>query len=376
MGHPEATGTDGTSSFIGLLGTSSSEGDEINTQYKFYTAFTCTDLRVEVGSLVDTTLTVTLRDDEADTSVAVAVSATGWTEDLTDSASAVADSLMCANAVSLGMHGDNFLLNEVMLTIEHATTTAPIFGAGGQFFIGAERHSSLGSEYAANQYVQQATRIKRATVLSNLRVRTISVSSPNYDVSPVKNGSASTSVTININATGTFEDATGSESYASGDTASIGHDRTTGSYTISQLQIDADIPEMWHSIGLSGATTREYRPFTGLDAVTTADDGYFMRIGSVSAGSLEAYVTTAGSGTRDITLRVGSTNSTNLTINVTGTGYLEDVTGSDSIADAANMTLTYASTGSEMIFSTASIECPWSDPGEEEVVRRIFITST
>lgn len=376
MSNPGFVGTDGDGSFISLFGRLNST-TETEVQCKFYTAFTCTDLRVEFTVLIDTNATVTLRDDEADTTVSVAVTATGWTEDLTDSATVAANSLMCYEIASDGMHGDDITIEDVLLTIEHASITAPIWGSGIE---------QVGTSTSYRQFISTTSFVtesdsritfQRATALSNLRINTVSILDEpvDYDVAPFKNGTISSNVIVNILGTGVVEDTTGSESYTSGNTGDMGKVQTTGRISLDVTQIDADTAESWMQTRSGGATTRAYIPFSVSATSTSTNDNYPMRIGSVSAGSLATEIQTAGTGTRDVTLRVGTTNSTNLTINVTGTGYFEDTTGSESVADDDSMTITHASTGGSHTFRYAAVECPWSDPSGPAEARRVMITS-
>ena len=66
---------------------------ESHFQCKFYTAFDASDLRCKVTENTLGTGTMTLRDDEADTSVSLTCSTTGWLEDVTDSVTIAATSV-------------------------------------------------------------------------------------------------------------------------------------------------------------------------------------------------------------------------------------------------------------------------------------------
>lgn len=377
FGNPFAIVEDGDSFFSGILG--KSDGTTEIFDCKFYTNFTCTDLRLEFIT-VSVSAVVTLRDDGVDTDVAVSVTMTGWTEDLTDSATVAANSLMSLNGVNGGtMHGDNLTMLESLLTIEHASTDAPIMGGGINISRSATEYSTMGTgPKISTTQTDVAITFQRATSLSNLRnVANIADTSPDWDISPFKNGTASTSVTINLTATGAVEDITGSESYAVDDTASFGFVRTAGNASFDIFQIDADTPEMWVNSGgsIGVGATRVYMSLSNSIPSTTADDDYDMRIGSVSAGHLETFIVGAGTGTRDVLIRVGSTNSTNLTINVTTSGYLEDLTGSESVADSDSMLTSGISSGDTMNVSYIAVECPWSDPSAGGAARRVMITS-
>lgn len=334
-------------------------------QCKFYVAFTCTDMRAELIT-ADVTSTLTLKDDDVNTTVAISLSATtGWYEDVTDSATPAADSLMHVQLINSGtMHGDDVAVESLMLTIEHASVDAPMFAGGDLGTLSVTTYSPLGTrmqEFTTEADV--AHTIQRATVMANLRHTCRSATSADIDFSPFKNGTASTEVTVNILGTGTLEDLTGSESYASGDTASWGFVLTAGDFSSSSAQLDADTPEKWmNTVQILRVTSTQYYAFNGDDGSSTAEDLYFQRIGSVSAGHLQCFVSEIGTAPMTTQLRVGSTDSSNLIINITATGHANDLTGSESVADGDSVVTKTFTTGGQLTIDWVAVECPWSDP--------------
>ncbi len=360
---PSSAQTNADSLFCATMDLSGLSTTESDVQMKFYSAYACTDLRVEITLLEGGAVgNVTLRDDEADTGVSVAISASGWTEDVTDTATPAADSLVCyALNITSGMHGDNITFETVLMSID--ATDVPIMGLGDVVGRTASQYSPLGTAVAAGLSESDATMtIHRALVVSNLRLNAL-IATGDWDVSPGRNGSASTSVTVNPTSAGIYEDTTGSETYAASDTAAWFMVRTSGNNSFDQLQLDGDTPETWLSTaGIFSITTRIYQPFNGLDVSTSVDDNYFMRIGSVNAGHLECFVSTAAA-TSSISARVDTTNSTNLTLDTSTSGYLEDLTGSDSIADGTSLQITAVATSGTLTASWVALECPWTSVG-------------
>jgi hypothetical protein len=369
-------GSDGTDGYVALFDVDNDvASNEGNHQSKAYTAFTFSDLRSNVTTFTGSpNPLISFRDDGVtSTNVQTAPTGTGWIEDTTGSETVAANSLVNIEVLNQGGHGDDVHTSANLITFEHASTNQPFVGGLGNSissgvtaflsFIGPQ--SPLAVEAEAN------LRIKRAQTASNLRHIQV-VQSSSGTVNTRINGVDSTNLVITVSGTGAYEDVTGSDAYAAEDDGSIEYDNTDtmdsfGGY----YQLDLNTAESWWGHHSDSFTTREYKPFiVGFLGNTTADDNYFARIGSTTAGNLQTYVTAAGSGTRDYTLRIGSTNSTNLTIAITGTGLFEDTTGSEAIADTDSVVATMASTGGSVSISRGAVELPWSAVGAPTVFPR------
>jgi hypothetical protein len=335
-------------------------------QHKLYVAYTVSDIRAKISNHSGPAVSVPFRDDgTASTNVVASVSTDGWAEDTTGSDTIAANSL-CGSEFdqTAGMHGDTYLPEKIMLTYEHASTLAPVVGFNAGT-LSADGFVSLNNAFNATE-ANARTRIYRAANLSNLFTSTESLTGA-WTGAVRLNGSSSSNLTVSM-ATGDVEDTTGTEALAATDDAGFIYDETTaGSISEGIIEAQLDTDETFQGTRFNAVTTREYQGFDGTSGGdTTADDNWLARIGSVSAGNLQTYVSTAGSGTRDVTLRIGSTDSTNLTISVTATGFAEDTTGSDSVADGDNVTISAASSGSSMTYQHADIELPWSAVGAVE----------
>lgn len=365
MGNRNATqSTNGATLYGSYLG-GRTNATESQTQHKLYVAYTISDIRAflieETGG---TAVQYSFRDDGVTSSnltVTLSVDST-WYEDTTGSDTPAADSLCNAIFVHTGGgHGDTFTVGTIMATYEHASTMAPLFaGLMQDFAVQYTALATAGVQQDAATETSARTKIYRALTLSNFFVNVYTFSSGSVDFAVRKSGANSTNLALTASAAGQVEDTTGSESYVSGDTS--GFTMSAGSGTNGGLvHVQGDTAEaIWGAADFTNITTRAYSDCFGEFVSTTANDNFLARIGTVSAGNLRTYVETAGSGTRDVTLRINTTNSTNLTISVTATGEAEDVTGSDSVADGDSVVLTAASTGTAIHTGITHVELPWS----------------
>lgn len=351
---------------------------EADTQIKAYTAYTFSDMRVEcqIGGSV-----ATMRfnaDGTAISALDVSLSGSAWFETIA-SGSVAADSLINYELDSSAqMHGDFAWITQTLVTYEHASTDSPLLGGCSSGSESADTYADFGTQSGfTTTEVERERRFQRPQALNNLRVNCTVASTLTSTFALRKDGVTSSTVTMSVSGTGIVEDAAGSESYASGEDGAFIWDFSAGSGTLWVWQVQMDTPETFLSSAFSATlSTRKYLPFSGANAPLTADDDYNWRGGASTAGSLSTYISDAGSGTRDVTFRFGSTNSTALTISVTTTGYSEDIIGSESVAEEDSVQITAASTGSSIDIEMASIELPWSDPsGEPPAVRRVMITS-
>jgi len=336
-----------------------------------YVAYTASDLKAKFGTVSDTGngSHYTLRDDATNSDVGLSITSTGWIEDLTSTAAIASGSELAFALQNLGMHGDhiNMQAGGGMFTLENASVNAGIIGWSTSNTITTTVFAPFGPGFAYDAAEVSATHeMKRDTVLSNLSVTVSSESSSDFDHAPSKNGTASTSVTVNTAGTGQVEDTTGSETYAEGDDACFEHLRTAGSTNLTMVSIETDIEELWlGSQGLAGATNHHMK--FSCTYAGGLDDEFDMRIGSVSAGNLVTYVVFAGGSPSSVDLRVGSTNSTNVSIDTTTSGYLEDVTGSESIGDADSAMIRYLGTGTPVEVDFAAVEIPWSATSDHKL---------
>ncbi len=349
--------------FAGVQKTTESEA-----QAKAYTAYTFSDMRVNVGSLSGPNCTMHFRDDGADvTALDVSLTGSGWFETIA-SAAVVADSLVNYEIDSTGqMHNDTVTVDAVLITYEHASTESPLLGGASSTTIDVGRYVQFGTNghFFNASADQQEVIFKRSQALNNLRINCTAAASLTATFQLSKDGAGSSTVTLSVTGTGIQEDTTGSDSYADGDGGAFLWNRSAGTATIAIWQCQMDSAETWlNSISLAdNTTTRKYAEFGGEPPTTTADDNWDWRGGSSTAANLQCYVITAGSGTRDCTLRVASTNSTAVSISITTTGFLEDTTGSESIGDTDSVQFTFASTGTAVNLARISIELPWSAAG-------------
>lgn len=345
----------------GSLGASSAgTATEAANQIKLYIAYTLSNLRIKVTTNTGTNQ-VGLRDDGSGSiSQLISVTATGWLEDVTGSDTPAANSLVCV-AFSSTAHGNALTVKNGLLTYEHSSSNAPLLIAGHNV---SSFSTSMFFSVGTRSSTEDETRLNlfRPSVCTNLRTYLTTAGASGLTVSVGINGASSSNVTVSPTATGAFEDTTGSESYSANDDYNIRAIRTSNSWLINVLQAQLDTQTGLIAEVTAGdtATTRLYAAFYGVaDAALTADDNYTARMGSITAANLQCYCTAAGTGTRDVTLRVASANSTNLTCSITGTGYFEDVSGSDSVGDTDHLGWSLASTGTAITIVRVAVEAPW-----------------
>ena len=345
--------------FFTAWGTSTTEAQ---VQRKFYTAYTVSALRANVTAIAGTG-TVAFRDDGVSSSnQSLSVTTTGWQEDVTGTDTTAADSLCNWVIIGGGSHGNSISVNYVLMTYEHASINSPLVGGSDtatqstDLFYAVTNGDGDGAEAAAK------TRLFRSVAASSLRAYLTTASASGLTVAIGKNGVSSTNVSVTPSSTGAIEDTTGTESFASGDDANLRAIRTANSWVIAalQAQLDTEAGIMGaHSETGYGATTREYEHFGGIASnSTTADDNRTVRSGAITVANWQCYLSTNGSGTRDATVRVVSTDSTNLTISLTATGHYEDVTGSESVGDTDHLGWSLAA-GTTIVIRQVALEAPW-----------------
>lgn len=336
---------------------------EANAHCKFYLAYTVSALRARCSVFADGPGNVAFRDDGASSSnLAISITASGWAEDVTGSDTPAADSL-CNLIVSTASHGDSLTVNHMLLTYEHASTLTPMVGVGsnGQL-IDATRYFTIGTADYLGTDIEAVSKYRtmRATTFNNLRVYCVSVSTPTVTVAIGNDGVSSSAVTASPSASGAIEDVTGTEVVASGHDANIRVVRSAGSITTSTIQATHDAESgIWGIQHFWAATTRTYASFGRDDPSTTPDDSFTARVGSISIAKLQCYLNAGGAGTRDVKVRVGSSDSSNLVIDLTGvSGYLEDVTGSEAVTDTQHVGRSWASSGDAFSPSRVALELP------------------
>ena len=334
-------------------------------QVKTYTAYTFSALRANV-SAINGTATVALRDDGVTSAnQSLSVTTTGWQEDVTGTETPAADSLCNYTVIGGGSHANTITVKYLLITYEHASTNAPIVGlnlAGA--FSNISQFAPLCPGFLTGTEPDTRTELFRPLAVSSLRIYLSDSGASGQTVAIGKNGVSSTNVSITPTSSGAWEDITGSESFASGDDGNFRYIITANGLTTQNCQVQLDTETGIVGEGLTGsassATTREYEGFGGdLENSSSADDNHTLRIGAVTVANLQCKCSTAGSGTRDVTVRVASANSTNLTISITGTGYFEDVSGSDSVGDTDHLGWSLASTGTAVEIRKVALEVPW-----------------
>ncbi len=352
---------DGDDGFLGVSGEAQS-ATEADVQLKIYHQYLCKKLNMEFSTLTaGAPYTGDWRDDGiSQSNLSVSPTGTGFIEDETGADLPAANSLV--NFIvdgSVGMHGDDAAVRLAQVSYENASLLAPVF-AGVDVFSFSETRYSLPSATFVTTEAERQHKIKRSTVYKNLRVRTTTLSGT-WEVALTNNGVTSTNVELEFTATGVLEDITGSESFSDGDLFGIEWVETVGgNISSSVFQVEANTFEDWKVAPLDNVVTRSYSAFTYVDADTNTAliDNMNMRIGTVLAGNLQTYITIAGSGSRDITLREGGSDSSNVTIDVTGTGFFEDIAGVETIIDDDGVGFSYASSGAATTHAWIAVEIP------------------
>lgn len=328
---------------------------ESHQEHKIYSAYTFSDLRTECIEVPESGDVVFRDDGVSQTVLLVSFSATGWGEDLVGSDTPAANSLCNLMTDDTGMHGSTFECQSGMLTYDLASDI-PMFGGSPEISTGSGSDifwPPKGGDFQSENIVN--LHLKRATTLSNLQANQLA--GVNYEWCIRKNGSCSTNVTLTLTGVGFFEDTTGSESYSADDTFNFAGIATSGTWQLTMWGCDSDTSSDWWGTQQNFFTTREYMPFDcDVEGVTTADDNFLARIGSVTAENLQGFIGIAGSGTRDVSLRVNSSDSSNLTVSWTVTGLIEDTTGSEAITDGDSVQTSSASSGDSVSVNWIGIE--------------------
>jgi len=329
---------------------------EDEKEHKIYSAYTFSDLRTECIEVPNSGDVIFRDDGVSQTVLTVSFSATGWGEDIVGSDTPAANSFLTLMTDDTGMHGSSFECQSGMMTYDLATDI-PLFGGSPELSTGSGASSihwppnsgDFQSENIVNLH------LKRATTLSNLQCQQLAGGVWEWCVR--KNDSCSTNVTVDITGVGFFEDTTGSESFAADDTFNFGGIQCTGTWQLTNWGCVSDTSSDWWGTQQNFFTTREYMPFDcDVEGVTTADDNFFARIGNVTAENLQGFIGIAGSGTRDVSLRINSSDSSNLTVSWTVTGLIEDTTGSEAITDGDSVQTSSASSGDSVSVNWIGIE--------------------
>ncbi len=354
---------------------------EAEIQIKAYTAYTWSDLAAFIG-VADADAVVELRDDGVDsTNLVVAGSATGYAEDTTGSDTPATDSLMSVNHNdSAAMHGASFQVGHVLCTYEHASTESPLSAnaaGSNQTTVAASTTRYFGIDAAVSRATesQAQSTVRRSQSYSNLRVYITAAPASGNEIAMRINGSTSTNVTVSPTATGAIEDVTGSEAY--GDDDEINGIMTAGAgsaLTFSAGQWQADTAEKLYAGAVPSFDTSStaYINVVGGTFAASEEDLFTCRIGSTTAGSLRTNVTVYNSGTDVFSWRTSGTDSTNLTVDITATGVVEDTTGSEAVADTDESHFRLTASGTRVDIVTPSVELPWSAAFDEAEVAGLW----
>ena len=354
---------DGASGFAGVSGllTSATEAD---VQLKVYHQYIFKNLNVQASTKAgDSTYVFALADDGVQsTNLAITIDGTAFLEDVTGSALVAANSLVNYDIDgAAGMHGDDVAIRQAQISYENASILAPIF-AGADFSTHSATTYILPGAFDSTTEATKQLKTKRSTIYKNLRLFTSIGSSIDWDCAPTKDGVASTNVAVNVTGVGQFEDVAGSESFSDGELFGIEYLRTSGSITVNVLQIEANTFEDWKLIQSAFINAaRQYYGFNYVGAQSSANvDNLESRIGTVLAGNLQSYIVTAGDGTRDISLREGGSESTNVSINVLVTGFVEDISGFETILDTDGVGISQQRVGGSVsaAYAWAAVEIP------------------
>lgn len=354
---------DGANGFLGVSGLAqAASADEADIQLKVYHQYLFKFLNAEFSVLTTASAyDLALRDDGvSSTNLLITPTTTGFLEDITGSDLVAANSLV--NYIidgSAAMHGDDVRVRQAQVSYENASILAPIFAGGAATQFGLTNFTLPGASMSTTEAERQH-KIKRATIYKNLRVVNTN-STTNFDVSPTVDGVASTNVSVNVTGSGAFQDITGSQLFAAGELFGVEYLLTSGALTPTVLQIEANTFEDWKvATGEAWPSTRQYQGFTYRpnDTIAGEFDPLKSRIGTVLAGNLQTYITGAGGGDRDLTLRIGGSNSTNVTIDVTGTGFFEDITGVETVLDNDGAIFTGRASSGTFTTAWVAVEIP------------------
>lgn len=328
----------GTAEFVGLLPNSLTDATEADIRVKDYAGLTYEDLwgraSAHTGGF---NMVWTFRNNGSDSTnlVATATSA-AVVEDNTGTEAVTANNSAAVKLLDNGMHGDD---GTYFATLVSAAGGSGNY-VGGSYTSTASADSYFGLYSDLLATTDQARfKIDRATVFSNLRIaaaNAITGDFAHYD------GAKSTNLVITDPAAGENEDTTGTESNAADDSIGFFWDHTSGTFESEVFQMSTDVDEVprgyvrgWTWL----ASTTYYLPFlqgTG-DGDTTDANGvskHAARIGAEDVQFLHLYVTSFGTPSNPkYSAYINTTESTNVTVVPSGTGWNSDTTGSDTLAD-------------------------------------------
>ncbi len=340
---PEAATINGGDVFCPVFGRSNST-TEADVELRIYTAYTLTDLRVEmVGVTPAVNFTVSVRDDGVtSTNLTITSSGAGWFEDLTGSDTPAANSDIAIECLNTGMHGDSMTFETLMLTYEHASINQHVVAGGENTSFSATQFMGFPNHDFRVNETDQEVRFQRAQTASNFRITATGVSGT-WTLDVRQNGASSGNLSITITGNGTVEDLVGTEVFAAGDDGNFRlNEDVAGAIDPRMLQVDFDTAEnFWGTSSTFFSTIREYISWSGpsQDFGGTPNDNYLARIGPQIAQHIQTIITFS-SGTSTLSLRVNTTNSTNVAVTITSFGFFEDNTGFEAIADGDSVTLT------------------------------------
>ena len=294
-------------------------------------------------------ITVALRESGVTSAVTVTLNATGIFEDVTNTeALDDGDLVNYILSVTGTGHGDTFSLTTVSCVLSHATEDWPVLVnggatynlvAGGTYFATVAGYIQNAGRNATETYSQRTARA--ATTLSNLAAYCVAEGTDTAQTLKTRVDGANGGQSITINASGRFEDTSGTDSVSVGseiNTSLV----STGQPTIRQVQVLSSSTARQaiavYGIG-KGAGSGDYYPsLDGSSIVTTeAEAGVTQRTTNVLK-NLFCYVSAYDlSIAATVDLRINAASSA-VTTTPNATGVFEDTVNSVTLVatDEAN----------------------------------------
>lgn len=341
---------------------------------QFYVAWTVSDLSCRFSVMNADSVDVSFADDgTASTNVTVNVTGTGNFEDTTGSETPAVNSECSMRYLSNQMHGDDWAAQRHAITLEHASATQFLTAKWGEGI----------ATITSSQYLQPVPGEARASVTTEANVEPTIETDITYQNMRLNctiqneslavvfrvNRSDSSNLTITVNATGEFEDLTGSESLTSGDEATTRlAPHTTSANTYLGVQYDTTPTVALISYGGFLISNQANSSRSGAAIGTPFESSETnaaipSRIDTEDAENLGVNVNAVSSLSGGLyTIHRNAADSTNVTISVTGTGVFQDLTGSESYADSDTFYFVSDTAGGTYDYGVGWVEFPDEPP--------------
>lgn len=355
--------TDGAQWFKAFGGTRR-DATEAIVQQEVRDTYTASNLRVYVSAQSGANSAVTFRVNGGAGTQTVSITGTGEFEDASNTDSLVSGDLICGDFDAVGgMHDDSFSPTTYQVTLDASSNVPPIMGAGdySAFNSFAPLQGALANRVteAETEYTMRAAR-----TLRDMRVYCWSYISNKVYV--IRKNGADGSLTVTVTGTGEFLDVSNTDSFVAGDEGNYATDG--GNANVSVRSVEANTSsgvQMWADLAV-GAATEYFRP-SGTATTTTEVEAEIEAEAAATIQNLFVNCFTYAE-TRTIRTRKNQGNGA-CSVSVSGTGFFEDLSNSDSLAAEDDLAIQQAAGSSGTNGYLIAVEWETSvGPGADELM--------